>query len=297
METRWHRPVTGLSRRRLRPAVGGRRLYAEWLAPAGADPAAPPLVFLHEGLGSVAQWTGRGVDVPAALAGATGRCAVVYDRLGFGRSDALPAPRTPSYHLAEAWEALPRLLDALRLDQVLPIGHSDGATIALLFAARLPERCAALVAEAPHAVLEDKTLAGIAEARAAFRARNSRLRASLRNYHGDKTDTLFANWADVWLDPAFAGFDIRGHLPGIGCPVLALQGERDEFAGPGQLAAIEAAVEGPCETWLVPGCRHVPHFQATERVLERIARFVNAARPEAPARGGPSRGVAAYAER
>jgi pimeloyl-ACP methyl ester carboxylesterase len=264
----------GPERRRFVLEAGGHRLCALWVAPAGADPAAPPLVFLHEGLGSIAQWTARGVDVPAALAAATGRCALVYDRLGFGGSDPLPGPRGRTYHFAEAWTALPAVLDACGLDEVLPVGHSDGATIALLFAARFPGRCAGLVLEAPHVMLEARTLAGIAAAHRSFHVRNSRLRASLVRHHGAKTDATFAGWADLWLDPAFADFDIRGHLRDVACPVLALQGARDEFATAAQLTAIAEGVGGPCETWVVPHCRHVPHFQATGPVLTRIADFV-----------------------
>ena len=292
MTSFWYRPLSGLTRRRFDVEVGGRRLGAAWLAPAGADPAAPPLVLLHEGLGSMGQWRGRGVDVPAALAAATRRRSLIYDRLGFGCSDPLPAPRRRGYHGDEAWATLPRLLDRCAIDRAVLLGHSDGATIALLFAARFPERCAGLVLAAPHVVLERRTLAGIADTRRAFHAPNGRLRASLVGHHGDKADMLFANWADLWLNPAFADFDIRGHLPDVRCPVLALQGDRDEFATAAQLEAISAGVSGPCETWIVPDCRHVPHFQATEAVLDRIAAFVDrtAASDAAEPRTGPEPG-------
>ena len=295
MTSFWYRPLPDIIRRRLDVEIDGGRLGAAWVEPGGADPAAPPLVLLHEGLGSMSQWCGRGVDVPAALAAATRRRSLIYDRLGFGCSDPLPAPRCRGYHGNEAWATLPRLLDHCAIGRAVLLGHSDGATIALLFAARLPERCAALVLEAPHVVLEHRTLAGIAETRRAFHAPNSRLRASLAGHHGDKTDMLFANWADLWLDPAFADFDIRHHLPDVRCPVLALQGDRDEFATAGQLEAISAGVSGPCETWIVPGCRHVPHFQAAEAVLDRIAAFVDrtAASNAAAPSGGPVSGDAA----
>jgi len=270
----WHAPANDVARRRFDVRVAGRRLRAEWLEPAGADPAAPPLVFLHEGLGSIDQWTGRGVCVPAALARATGRRALAYDRLGFGGSDPLPAARAPDYLYREAGDTLPEVLDRCGIDRAVPVGHSDGASIALLFAAACPQRAAAVVSMAAHVIVEPVTLDGIRRARAAYHAPGSRLRASLHRYHGAKTDWMFANWADVWLSPPFAAFDMRAELPRIACPVLALQGARDEYGSPEQVALIAAGVSGRCEPWILPDCRHVPHFQATEAVLDRIAGFV-----------------------
>ncbi len=270
----WHASLDDVVRRRFDVHAAGHRLCAEWVEPAAADPAASPLVFLHEGLGSIDQWTGRGVCVPAALARATGRRALVYDRLGFGGSEPLPAPRTPDYLYAEARASLPEVLDRCGIGRAVPIGHSDGASIALLFAAACPERAAAVVSMAAHVILEPVTLDGIRRTRAAYHARGSRLRAALQRYHGAKTDLVFANWADAWLSPAFAGFDMRAELPRIVCPVLALQGERDEYGSPAQVDLIAAGVSGPCRPWIIPDCRHVPHFQATEAVLERIAGFV-----------------------
>lgn len=256
--------------------VGGHGLYAEWLEPAdGPVPGAPPLVFLHEGLGSVAQWTDRrGLDVPATLVAATGSPALVYDRLGFGRSDPLPGPRRPDYLYDEAWQTLPAVLDQAGIDRALPVGHSDGATIALLFAARFPDRAAALVGEAAHVFVEDVTLDGIRDASRRYRASNGTLKAALTRYHGTKTDATFAGWADVWLEPEFRAFDMVDRLAAIACPVFALQGDGDEYGSPAQLTAIRDGVSGPVETWLVPRCRHVPHFQAADRVLPRIAAFV-----------------------
>jgi pimeloyl-ACP methyl ester carboxylesterase len=283
----WYAPVDDVARRRFDVRAAGHRLCAEWLEPAGADPAAPPLVFLHEGLGSIGQWVGRGVHVPAALARATGRRALVYDRLGFGGSDPLPAWRAPDYLYREARETLAEVLDRCGIDRAVPVGHSDGASIALLFAAAHPQRAAAVVAMAAHVIIEPVTLDGIRRARAAYHAPGSRLRASLHRHHGAKTDWMFANWADVWLSPPFAAFDMRAELPRITCPVLALQGARDEYGSPGQVALIAAGVSGPCEPWIVPDCRHVPHFQATEPVLDRIAGFVTASAAARDPAGAP----------
>ncbi|MGO4724267.1 MULTISPECIES: alpha/beta fold hydrolase [unclassified Inquilinus] len=252
--------------------IDGHSLYWQRLDPPGGA-GRLPLLLLHEGLGSVAQWTRRDVDVAARLAAATGHPVLAQDRLGFGRSDPLPGPRGERYLYEEARETLPRVLDALGVDRAGLVGHSDGGSIALLFAAAHPGRAAWVVSEAAHVIVEDVTLAGIAVAHAAFHAPDSRLRAVLARYHGDKTDFTFANWAELWPTPGFRSFDMRDALPSIRCPVLAIQGAEDEYGTEAQLDAIKARVSGPCETWLVPDCRHAPHFEATDRVLPRIVNF------------------------
>ncbi len=252
--------------------IDGHSLYWQRLDPPGSA-GRLPLLLLHEGLGSVAQWTRRDVDVAARLAAATGHPVLAHDRLGFGRSDPLPGPRGERYLYEEARETLPRVLDALGVDRAGLVGHSDGGSIALLFAAAHPGRAAWVVSEAAHVIVEDVTLAGIAVAHAAFHAPESRLRAVLARYHGDKTDFTFANWAELWPTPGFRSFDMRDALPSIRCPVLAIQGAEDEYGTEAQLDAIKARVSGACETWLVPDCRHAPHFEATDRVLPRIVNF------------------------
>ena len=253
------------------------RLFGQWIRPDSGS-AAPPLVFLHEGLGSITQWSGRGLDVPRIVAERTGRAAFVYDRLGFGRADPLPADRTPDYLYEEGEVGLPQVLDAVGIDRAVLIGHSDGGSIALIAAAAHPDRMVGVVTEAAHVFVEDVTLAGIRDARGAYHTTNSRLRNALVRHHGDKADLMFRNWADVWLDPFFAAFDMTDRLAGVRAPVLAIQGAEDEYGTPAQLDAIKAGVSGPCDTWLVPQCRHVPHFQQPDAVLERIAAFVSTAR-------------------
>ena len=269
-----------LSRRRFDLTVDGYRLCAEWLEPeAGTTLDSVPLIFLHEGLGSIAQWTGRvhgadTVDVPARVVAETGCPALVYERVGFGGSDPLIGQRSIRYLYDEAWIVLPKVLDAVGVPRCLPIGHSDGGTIALLFAARFPERTVALVSEAAHVIVEEVTLHGIRAARDAYHAPESRLREALARFHGDKTEGTFSGWADVWLIPEFATFDMRDQLPSVVCPSLVLQGADDEYGTPAQVEAIAAGVSGPCEPWIVPECRHVPHFQAGQVVLPRIIDFV-----------------------
>ncbi len=270
-------PFTDVERRPLELAAGDVRLNALWLEPEAPLAGASPLVFLHEGLGSIAQWTARGIDAPARLVAATGRPALVYERQGYGHSEPLTAPRHPRYLFDEAWGALPRVLDAAGIDRAVPIGHSDGGSIALLFAGRYPERVERLVGEAAHVIVEEITLAGIRAAKAAFEVPDSRLKAALRRHHGARTEAVFAAWAEAWLAPDFAQFDIRDQLPGVTAPLLAIQGDGDEYGTPRQLELIAEGVAGPVETWLVPDCAHVPHHQAADRVLPRIAAFVGQA--------------------
>lgn len=266
--------AAAVTRRAFALEAGDVRLNALWLEPEVKRPEALPLVFLHEGLGSITQWTARGIDAPALLVAATGCPALVFERQGYGRSDPLGAARHPGYLYDEAFDALPRTLDAAGVDRAVLIGHSDGGSIALLFAARFPDRTDRLVSEAAHVIVEDVTLAGIRDAKAAYDAAGSRLKAALQRHHGDRTDAVFAAWADAWLDPVFAGFDMRDQLAGITAPLLAIQGDGDEYGTPRQLELIAEGVAGPVETWLVPDCAHVPHHQAADRVLPRIARFI-----------------------
>ena len=266
-----------MERRPLDLQSGDTRINAEWLTPESSAADAAPLVFLHEGLGSIPQWTARGVDAPARLAAATGRPALVFERQGYGRSDPLTGPRHPRYLYDEAWEALPRVLDAAGIGRAALIGHSDGGSIALLFAARFPDRTDRLVSEAAHVIVEEVTLAGIREAKRAYDTPDSRLKAALRRHHGAGTDTVFSAWADAWLSPDFRDFDMCDQLPAITAPVLAIQGDGDEYGTPRQLDLIAEGVAGPVQTWLVPDCAHVPHHQAADRVLPRIAAFVGIA--------------------
>ncbi|WP_366653721.1 alpha/beta hydrolase [Fodinicurvata sp. EGI_FJ10296] len=253
--------------------ISGVRLYGEWVEPEAAGDRAP-LVFLHEGLGSVRQWVSGAMDVPATIAAATGRRAFVYDRLGFGRSPALTRQRQPDYLYDEALETLPAVIEALGLETCVPVGHSDGATIALILAARRPDLVAGLVIEAPHVVVESRTLAGIRAAQAAFDDPEGRLRPGLERYHGEKTAATFSGWADVWLTPEFARFSMLDDLPGITAPLLVIQGEDDEYGTPRQLDLIVAGVGGPVSTRMIPGCRHIPHFQAFDSVMPLMADFI-----------------------
>lgn len=245
--------------------AGGRRLAVRLIA---WERRPPCLVFLHEGLGSIAQWQ----DFPQELAEAAALPALVYERYGHGRSDPLGEPRQPAYLHEEALIALPEVLRACAAGDPLLVGHSDGGSIALIYASRAgadrPAR--AVVTMAAHVFVEPESLAGIRRTVAAYETGG--LRRRLEHYHGDRTDRLFRGWADIWLSEAFRDFRIE--LSGVECPVLALQGEDDEYGTPEQLRRIAAGVRGPVETELIPRCGHAPYRQARETVLRRVVEFI-----------------------
>jgi pimeloyl-ACP methyl ester carboxylesterase len=247
--------------------IEGHRLAYE-LIPARAA-AAPTLVLLHEGLGSIAQWR----DFPARLAAATGCAALVYSRLGYGQSDPITARRAVDYMHDEALTTLPALREALAIADAILIGHSDGASIALIHAGagRWPLR--GLILEAPHVFVEEVGIASIAAAKEAYRA--SDLRARLARHHRD-VDGAFGGWNDIWLDPEFRAWNIEQYLPAITCPVLAIQGADDEYGSAAQLDAIAAQVAGPVETLLLPDCKHAPHRDQPEATLIAMTRFIAA---------------------
>ena len=249
--------------------AAGRRLRIKAILPPGQtlDGPQPVLVFLHEGLGSIAQWR----DFPLALARTTGLPALVYDRYGHGRSEALQAPRDRNYLETEC-EALAQVLDTCAIQAPILIGHSDGATLALLFAARFPQRALGVVAEAAHVFIEAVSLQGIREVRRAFET--TALRAQLARHHGAKVDSLFYGWNDVWLAPEHQDWSMLDRLAAIRVPVLAIQGALDEYGTPAQLQAITGHAGGPARALLLSGCGHVPHFQAREAVLAELTGFV-----------------------
>lgn len=238
------------------------------LTPTGAKPTRAPLVLLHEGLGSVSMWR----DWPAQLAQATGREVLLYSRRGYGRSDPIPdirasGRRTPDYMHHEAWQVLPALLSRLGVERPVLLGHSDGGSIALLFASRHP--VVATIVLAPHVMVEDLSLRSIALAREAWLG--SDLRTRLARHHDD-VDCAFWGWNDIWLDPAFRSFDIRRDCEAITCPVLALQGEDDAYGTAEQIVQIRPA--GTIERHLLPACGHSPQRDQPELTLRRISDFL-----------------------
>lgn len=245
--------------------VAGRRL--EYLRLPGA---APCIVMLHEGLGSISMWR----DFPQRVSRATGCGVVVHSRHGHGRSDVLAEPRRVDYMHHEAREALPEFLRAIGVDAPVLLGHSDGASIALLYAGGgHPARGLALLA--PHVFVEDISIRGIEAAREAWLGTD--LRRRLGRHHAE-VDATFWGWNRIWLSPEFRAWNIEDCLPDVRCPVMVIQGRQDEYGTMAQIEAIRRQTGGPCELVELDDCGHSPHRDQPEATLDAIARFVAAVR-------------------
>jgi pimeloyl-ACP methyl ester carboxylesterase len=228
---------------------------------------APELVFLHEGLGSVSHWR----DFPARVVEATGCPVTVYSRYGSGNSDVLGEARGVRYMHQEALDALPELLSRLEIDRPILVGHSDGASIALIYAGT-HDRVCALVLLAPHVFVENLSVASIAEAKLRFETTN--LAERLARHHHDAQRT-FWGWNEIWLHPDFRNWNIEEYLASITCPVLVIQGLEDKYGTMKQVEAIQSQVAGPVEVLALENCRHSPQRDQPEATLRAITTFVN----------------------
>ncbi len=235
--------------------------------PQGCGPHGTELVFLHEGLGSISHWT----SFPGRVAAATGFPVVVYSRYGSGNSDLLDEPRPVTYMHDEALKALPELLAKLNLETPILIGHSDGASIALIYAG-VHNRVRGLVLLAPHVFVEDLSVKSIAEAKIKFGTTN--LPEKLARHHRDAART-FWGWNNIWLHPDFRRWNIEDYLPRITCPILVIQGLDDQYGTMAQPEAIARQSRGPVEILRLADCRHSPHRDQPDAVLEGIAQFVS----------------------
>ncbi|MEO6834533.1 MAG: alpha/beta hydrolase [Candidatus Tumulicola sp.] len=231
-------------------AVGGHNL--EFVSIPAQRAGLPALVFLHEGLGSVALWR----TFPAALAKRTGCGAIVFSRYGNGFSTSLSGARTPAYMHDEALIALPALLDRLEVAGAVLVGHSDGASIALLHAAVHPENVRALVLEAPHVFVEDLSVRSIARVKTEYESTG--LRARMARYHAD-VDRTFYGWNDIWLSPPFRDWNIEALVERVRAPIFVVQGLDDAYGTPAQIESIGRRAAGPVDRLLLAGCGHTPH--------------------------------------
>jgi pimeloyl-ACP methyl ester carboxylesterase len=240
------------------------RLELQWVGDASST--LPSVVFLHEGLGSVAMWK----DFPDRLCSAHGLRGLVFSRYGYGRSTPKPPGERwgPDFMHAQAREVLPALLRQLGIARPWLFGHSDGASIALLHAARFDVAGAVVVA--PHLFVEDLSVSSIAQARVAYKTTD--LRARLARYHDDP-DSAFRGWNDAWLDPAFRRWNIEAELDAIRCPVLAVQGEDDEYGTLAQIRAIQSRLP-KTRLLVIPECGHSPHRDQPALLASEAARFI-----------------------
>jgi pimeloyl-ACP methyl ester carboxylesterase len=244
----------------------GARLEVVRLPSARPRADAPAMVFLHEALGSVSLWR----DFPQRVADATGCEAVVYSRHGFGRSTPRPEPYATTYMHDEALVWLPALLDALDLDRPFLFGHSDGGSIALIAAGGSGREFAGLIVLAPHVTVEEQALAGIELAVEQYRT--AELPQRLARHHDDPA-TVFRRWPEVWLSPEHRAWNIGEFLPAIICPVLAVQGEQDEYATMEQIDRIARGAPR-VELLKLSDCGHSPHRDQPDAVISATVRLV-----------------------
>ena len=251
----------------LQGAGGPLRIEYEWV---GAAQDAPVMVFLHEGLGSVAMWR----DFPARLCDAAGLRGLVYSRPGYGKSTPRPPDEhwLPDFMHRQARDVLPALLRELDVERPWLFGHSDGGSIALLHAAAFPDALRGAIVLAPHILVEDVSISSIEKAREVYLATD--LKQKLGRYHDD-ADSAFWGWNDIWLSPAFRDWSIEEEIRSICCPLLAIQGVADEYGTLEQIRGIARRVP-QARLLELPDCGHSPHKDQPEKVIEAVREFVRA---------------------
>ncbi len=248
-------------------AIGASELEYRMIGPA--PDAAPTIVMLHEGLGSAALWG----DFPDRVAAATGCGVFLYSRAGYGASTPVKLPRRLDYMHAEALDVLPKLLDAIGFRRGLLLGHSDGASIAAIYAGGVQDhRVRGLALNAPHFVVEDVSVASIAATKTVYE--QGQLRTKLARWHAD-VDNAFYGWNDAWLDPAFRNWDISEYLAYIRVPVAIVQGGRDEYGTIRQIEVAQQECYCPVDVTMIDGAGHALHREAPEATLKAVSDFAN----------------------
>jgi pimeloyl-ACP methyl ester carboxylesterase len=240
-------------------------LEYQWIGATGS--AAPVVVFLHEGLGSVSMWR----DFPSNFCTEHGLRGLVFSRYGYGQSTRKPADESwaPDFMHRQAFEVLPLLFEHLHIERPWLFGHSDGGSIALLYASKFEP--AGIVVVAPHILVEDVSITSIEQAREVYATTD--LRSRLARHHADP-DSAFRGWNDVWLSPAFRAWNIEAELGNIACPVLAVQGEDDEYGTLEQIRGIARRVPHT-EALVIPQCAHSPHRDQPETLSRAAGRFIH----------------------
>ncbi|MDQ3023316.1 MAG: alpha/beta hydrolase [bacterium] len=242
----------------------GRLFTRVWLASVST---LTPILLLHDSLGSAELWR----DFPEALCAATGRSVIAYDRLGYGRSDAHPGLLADD-HIETESETVALLLDQLGVDHFVAFGHSIGAEMAVACGSRLPQRCAAVIAECAQSWIEDKTLRTIAAAREQFN--DPEQLEKLRRYHGDKAEWVLDAWHGTWFRPSMREWSILPELPNLRCPLLVLHGADDKFVSLEQPRTMARSGGGPSRLEIIDGCGHIPHRERMDVVLDVVSDFL-----------------------
>jgi len=245
--------------------VDGKSLYVEHYKYSEDKPT---IVFLHDSLGCVTLWR----DFPRLLAEAIGCNALVYDRLGYGKSAPMLPYERPKHYMELEADVLNNLLSKLDIESAILFGHSDGGTIALLTANKYPYRVQKVICEAAHVFVEEVTLKGILEAMDAYA--NTDLPERLEKYHGDKVEMLFNAWTKTWTRADFRDWDIIHLLSNIACPLLFIQGEADEYGTLAQVDQTITNVSGKAQKYIIPDVGHTPHKETPELVLDKVIAFL-----------------------
>ncbi len=245
--------------------VKGEKLYTEY---SHSFENRPVLVFLHDSLGCTQLWR----DFPEQLSAAAQCNILVYDRLGYGKSYPMFTHERENNYMELEADVLNDLLGVLGIEEAILFGHSDGSTIALITAAKYPEKVKAVICEAGHIFVEDVTVKGVKNVLQAYQTTN--LPERLRKYHGDKVETLMKAWTGIWLSDRFRNWNIESLLKDIQAPLLFIQGEKDEYGTLDQVEKTVFQVSGNAETFIIPDVGHTPHKEVPEMVLGRVAGFV-----------------------
>jgi len=228
----------------------------------------PTIVFLHDSLGCVQLWR----DFPKRLAEATQCNILVYDRLGYGKSEPMPTHERPTNYMELEADILNDLLATLEINNAILFGHSDGGTISLITASKYPARIKAIIVEAGHIFVEEITLQGIYEAIDNYKTTN--LPERLQKYHSDKVDAIFKAWTETWTSSDYRDWNIEHLLPKITWPLLFIQGEADEYGTLEQVEKTISQVNGKAEKYIIPNIGHTPHKEATEIVLNKVTDYI-----------------------
>jgi pimeloyl-ACP methyl ester carboxylesterase len=228
----------------------------------------PTVVFLHDSLGCTQLWR----DFPVKLSELSQCNILVYDRLGYGKSDPMPTHERSNNYMEVEADILNNLLIELNIRDAILFGHSDGGTIALIAASKYPENVKAVICEAGHVFVEDVTLKGVYEAWEAYKTSN--LSERLKKYHGDKVDMLFKAWTETWTREGFRNWNIEYLLNDITCPLLFIQGGNDEYGTLDQVEKTIGQVSGSTEKYIIPDVGHTPHKEIPELVLNKAVEFI-----------------------
>jgi pimeloyl-ACP methyl ester carboxylesterase len=234
----------------------------------------PTIVFLHDSLGCIQLWR----DFPQKLAEMTNCNLLIYDRLGYGKSEKMPTHKRPLNYLEIEADVLNELLLKLKISGAILFGHSDGGSIVLIMASKYPDSIIAIIAEAAHIFVETITLKGIEEAIKAYHTTN--LREKLIKYHGaDKIDSIFTAWTETWTTEDYKNWNIEHFLANITCPTLVIQGDNDEYGTEKQVDGIVHQVSGKATKLFLPNLSHTPHKDDPEQVLNNSATFIRTVAP------------------